>query len=633
MTKNLRFWQSTLDRRYFDVVRSVVVRLDEMGIVRNYLDFTVRKTGSEATYLIVVSGWAGKPLAPTGRVEVRSGSKVVTSCRPNIERPDLQSFFQLSNAPKSGFRATIEAQGNVSTIAQSRYTVTLVASDGRQYGIAVADGLPSAAQFEEGPRDLECGGYVDSVRALRKEPFVPLSGNVFVRAGGMAPVLWVTFFVEAGFLAVARGFVWFNRTDAITSDPVWASLLFQIRADAAAQTSLEAAFNRAGQAPIIVPGVRDVVRVWRDRRDWLQYRTLAPHTISSIQAPAVFETSSAPITADVQVPAVGIHFVEGATVLPHGVVIRGSDLVVVEPGADPASDFVAGQWSTVAGATSRPDAALVWSGAEHELSISQAVLLSTRVPENHFHFLIENLSRMYPLVAAGIDPIPLLVSERINAACRFALEVCAPEWPVIWLDDDTVVRADELLVPTFPTNHPDTTSRPWIEGSALSYPFMEFLREKLLPFADQTFEVPQYVYLERRGTTARSLMNANEIAGAAIARGFVSVDPGALSMAEQVALFSRAKVIAGVGGAALANLVFASPGAQVVALVSEQLCDFCMQSELARFADADFTYVTGPSPGSRFDVEYHREFFHKPFSIDAKKFGRALDQAVAAATA
>jgi hypothetical protein len=446
----------------------------------------------------------------------------------------------------------------------------------------------------------------------------------------MAPVLWITFLSEAGFLAIAKAFVWFNRTDAVTSDPVWASHLYQVHADTAAQRALEATFTRGGQAPIVVPGVRDVVRVWRDRRDWLEYQELAPEATVSIRTPAVFEGESDPFVADVQIPPVGIHTVNEATVLPHGVVIRGGDLVVVEPGADPTSDFVAGQWSTIAGSTARPDVALVWSGAERELTVSRAVLLSTRVPENHFHFLIENLSRMYPLLVAGMDPIPLLVSKRINAACRHALEVCAPDWPVTWLDDDTVVHADELLVPSFPTNHPDTTLRPWIEGSALSYPFMTFLRERLLPLIDLSFEVPDRVYLERRGTTARSLINANDVADAAICRGFLPINPGALSLAEQVAVFSRAKVIAGVGGAAFANLVFATPGSQVVALVSDQLHDFCMQSELARFAGAEFTYVTGPSPGSRFDVAYHREFFHKPFSIDPKKFGRALDQAVAA---
>jgi capsular polysaccharide biosynthesis protein len=630
LTRNLRAWQSTLDRRFFDVVRSVVVQLDEMGIVRRYLDFTVRKAGSEAAYAIVVSGWAGEPLAPTGHVEVRLGGEVVARSKPTIARPDLRAFFQLLNTPKSGFRATIQTKGNLSLIAQSRYAVTLIASGGRQYAIAIADGLPAAAQFEYGSSELECGGYVDNVAAFRREPFVPVSGNAFVRAGGMAPVLWATFLVESGFLAIAKALVWFARTDAVTGDPAWASLLYQVHADAAAQRSLEVAFKRAGQTPSVMPGVRDIVRVWRDRRDWLEYEELVPEATVSIRAPAVFEAESGPIVTDVQIPAVGIYTVKEATVLPHGVVIRGVDLVVVEPGADPASDFVAGQWSTIAGSSARPDAALVWSGAERELSVSRAVLLSTRVPENHFHFLIENLSRMYPLLLAAVDPIPLLVSKRINLACRHALAVCAPDWPVTWLDEDTVVHVEKLLVPTFPTNHPDTTSRPWIEGSALSYPFMDFLREKLLPIADRLFEVPEYVYLERKGTTARSLINANEVADAAVRRGFISIDPGALSLAEQVALFSRAKVIAGGGGASFANLVFAPPGTKVVALVSEQLHDFCMQSELARFAGADFMYVTGPSSGSRFDVEYHREFFHKPFSVDPEKFGRALDQAVTA---
>jgi capsular polysaccharide biosynthesis protein len=50
------------------------------------------------------------------------------------------------------------------------------------------------------------------------------------------------------------------------------------------------------------------------------------------------------------------------------------------------------------------------------------------------------------------------------------------------------------------------------------------------------------------------------------ARGFDVVDPSALSVAEQIATFASASLIVATHGAALANLVFASPGSTVVEL-------------------------------------------------------------------
>jgi capsular polysaccharide biosynthesis protein len=48
--------------------------------------------------------------------------------------------------------------------------------------------------------------------------------------------------------------------------------------------------------------------------------------------------------------------------------------------------------------------------------------------------------------------------------------------------------------------------------------------------------------------------------------GFTCVDPGSLSVADQIRTFAEADVIVAAHGAALANLVFCSPGSAVVEL-------------------------------------------------------------------
>jgi capsular polysaccharide biosynthesis protein len=49
-------------------------------------------------------------------------------------------------------------------------------------------------------------------------------------------------------------------------------------------------------------------------------------------------------------------------------------------------------------------------------------------------------------------------------------------------------------------------------------------------------------------------------------RGFVLIDPGTMTVTEQIRAFANAEVIVATHGAALANLTFASPGATVIEL-------------------------------------------------------------------
>jgi capsular polysaccharide biosynthesis protein len=49
-------------------------------------------------------------------------------------------------------------------------------------------------------------------------------------------------------------------------------------------------------------------------------------------------------------------------------------------------------------------------------------------------------------------------------------------------------------------------------------------------------------------------------------RGFVLVDPGQLTVADQIRAFANAEVVVATHGAALANLTFCTPGALVIEL-------------------------------------------------------------------
>jgi hypothetical protein len=74
------------------------------------------------------------------------------------------------------------------------------------------------------------------------------------------------------------------------------------------------------------------------------------------------------------------------------------------------------------------------------------------------------------------------------------------------------------------------------------------------------------LYIQRPPHSWRTICNENAVRTWLEERGFQVVRPGEHSLADEIALFSRASVIVGMHGAGLANILFA-PQARLVELV------------------------------------------------------------------
>jgi capsular polysaccharide biosynthesis protein len=109
---------------------------------------------------------------------------------------------------------------------------------------------------------------------------------------------------------------------------------------------------------------------------------------------------------------------------------------------------------------------------------------------------------------------------------------------------------------------------------------------------------PAFLYLRRTGSNRRFL-NQDEVEEVFRARGFEIVVPEKLSVREQIALFSRARVIAGPTGAAIANLVFAAPGCRLLVLAAiNRHWPFHYWLNMAHAAGHHLQYLFGHAAGA-----------------------------------
>lgn len=104
------------------------------------------------------------------------------------------------------------------------------------------------------------------------------------------------------------------------------------------------------------------------------------------------------------------------------------------------------------------------------------------------------------------------------------------------------------------------------------------------------------LFVTRRATGFRRVVDEDALIAYAQARGYTLVDPAALTLPQQVALFKGAMRIVGVMGAAMTNIAFAPPGARVVTLTPAGMPDTFFWF-IATLRGLDYTEVRCPQSG------------------------------------
>jgi hypothetical protein len=184
-------------------------------------------------------------------------------------------------------------------------------------------------------------------------------------------------------------------------------------------------------------------------------------------------------------------------------------------------------------------------------------VLAARGDVNYYHFLMDVVTKLGVLEQAPeIEPPDRWYAARGPGFQRELLDLAGlPADAIVDAHEHPHVQADVLVVPAPPEM--SEKNPPWA---------VQWLRDRLLPRVD--LAGPRQRIHVTRGASAnnRTVVNAEEVDALLAERGFVSVDPGTMSVAEQIRTFANAEAIVATHGAALANLVFASPGASVIEL-------------------------------------------------------------------
>lgn len=184
---------------------------------------------------------------------------------------------------------------------------------------------------------------------------------------------------------------------------------------------------------------------------------------------------------------------------------------------------------------------------------------------NYYHYLMDYV---LPLISAlrrfaeSIGTLTVLLRRDAPSFAHEILAALAKNFPTLAIElvepGQRIEGARALYTIRF------ARAREWV-------PFdnedVEILRRTLLAhYRLPAAAAERDVYVSRRGARLRALATEDELIGELTNRGFNIFTPRADNHAEQVRMFSSARKIVAVHGAALTNLLFAPTGSEVVEL-------------------------------------------------------------------
>jgi capsular polysaccharide biosynthesis protein len=255
-----------------------------------------------------------------------------------------------------------------------------------------------------------------------------------------------------------------------------------------------------------------------------------------------------------------------------------------------------------------------WPSRPEVVDGTVAVLAARGTGHNFYHFVTDELPRIGLLREAFGDLSPdAWVLDRHTGYQKQLLAMLGMEPErVVTPAAGLHLQAKRLLVPSLPNATMDAPpeSQRW-------------LRDNLPPLT--TTGLPEKIYVTR-GTTpnTRRMVREDDVRGLLERRGFVCVDPGSLSVQEQIDHFAAARVIVAPHGAALTNLAFCRDGVRVLELFAPGYTVHCYWAMTANIVDSHYRYLVARTPTGTGDNELMQDI-----ELGADEVGDALDALLA----
>lgn len=271
------------------------------------------------------------------------------------------------------------------------------------------------------------------------------------------------------------------------------------------------------------------------------------------------------------------------------------------------------------------------------VEVEQAISLLGQCAGNYAHWLTETLPKLVIIdEIEEFDGLPLVVDQWIHPNFHASIDMFnRKKRRVIGIDRWESISL-ESVVDISPTAYVPAEFRTYVADQAIPtpdpnfFPFSQFALNKLRRAAKAVRLSAKNVSLKRlylrrppeSTGNPRFISNMKEVEQIISSYGFHAIDPGKLSFSEQVAVFRDVECVVGSVGAALANIIFSTPGCQIIALAPYyENANYYYFSNLMGVLGHRLYYVLGPQEEN---ASVHP--FHRNYSIDLDALHDGLEK-------
>lgn len=233
---------------------------------------------------------------------------------------------------------------------------------------------------------------------------------------------------------------------------------------------------------------------------------------------------------------------------------------------------------------------------------------------SYYHFLFDALPRfgIFAETMPGVEPDALYLPTTTSYQQQLLELTGLDRYPIVETGRNTAVRASRLLVPSEP--NPLEVAPTWM---------VDWVRKQLPP-ADVA-DKPRRIYVTRGGGKhTRRLESEAEAWPLLEERGFVRIDPGTMSVRDQIDHFAAADVIVALHGGALTNLVFCSPGVKVLEIFAPTYVKHCFWAITDSIEGADYRYLVADRP--QVGADEWLTAIQDDIDLDPERLVRAVDE-------
>ena len=219
------------------------------------------------------------------------------------------------------------------------------------------------------------------------------------------------------------------------------------------------------------------------------------------------------------------------------------------------------------------------------------------------HYLYEVLGRL-ALVEDQIDAYPIYIPNQMPYQKRYLTMLGLDDKQIISVDQEMPAgfTADRLVIPCFRR----------MEDYLIDPKITDYLRRKLLPYANRTLSPGERIYISRRKARRRHILNEQELLPILAEYGFSVVYLEDYSVDKQISVLKFAKIIISPHGTGLDNLLYCEPNTRVLEIFPGTNVNMKSGFIIATSLDLEYYYLIGAEVGPKNTLAIHNDITVAP---------------------